>query len=169
MAACSDLLRMIAELHRELTPDLNRAEVLRWPKDSRTPPDLPKEAVERARRVEEKTGELTRSVAANHMLLGPKVLQAWYPYYGALGQLTILARTERRDDILVGDALTRLLHPSFDSVAEAIKKELEGAGLDYMPSHEREALVRQGFAEADRFVAEARERLRGGNAGTEGR
>jgi len=165
IAACNDLLRMIAELHRELTPDLDRAELLRWPKDSRTPPDLPEAAVEGARRVAEKTEELTRFVAANHMLLGPEVLQAWYPYYGALAQLIILARTERRDDILVGDALGKLLHPSFDSIAEAVKKELEGAGLDYMPSHQRQALMKQGFAKADRLVAEARERLRGGNPG----
>lgn len=160
ITACSELVRMLTELYRHIDPIRLGTTALRWPpRGPGRPREIPEELQAQVKRATGHWEELTRFVADNQLLLGASVLKAWYVFYGAFGGLQIALNTTEENDAVVIDALMKLLHPSFDEISQAVQNEFPGADLDYLPSTERERLIKDGLRKGDTLLAKARDRL----------
>lgn len=159
IAAYGHLLAQMTELHAHLAPIQLGAEPLRYPKDRRVSPDATEEEKEYAKDIATRISDLSHFVATNEMLLGPRVLRPWNVYYGALMSLRTKARVRREEDAFVVEALIKLLGPAIDSIANAIKEELEGTEVEFLSSKERRTLIKEGQGKAKRLLAEAKAKI----------
>lgn len=163
VVACGDLMRMLIELDADLSPIQHGIEPLRWPKDSRITPNPSEGQIEHAKRVDKRISELSHYVAANEIILVPEVVKVWHFYYGALTSIRSSVRVRLENDAFAEDALERLLPKFIDETAEAIKRALHGADVEFIPTHEWQALRRDGQEKAKHLIAEAKSRIGGGN------
>jgi hypothetical protein len=159
VAACGDLMRMLRELEVNLSPTSHGAWPLSWPYYGRDPRNLSDSEIEHAKRVDQRISELGHFVSTNEIVLGSEIIRAWHPNYGTLMDLRVRVQTGLDNDGFVVEALLKLLPEFVDEIAKAIKKALRGADIEFVPTHEWQALRRRGQEKADQLIADVKSEL----------
>ncbi|MFA5160315.1 MAG: hypothetical protein WC484_07425 [Candidatus Omnitrophota bacterium] len=157
--ACGKLMRLLVELNANLAPITFGAEPLRWPKDKRISPNPSDQDNEQGKKVHKQLSDLNEFVETSQMILGPKVYRTWSFYWGTFQGLRIKIQSSNKDETFVCSALEDLMNEFIDKIGTSIQDELEGVGIDFVPTKEWRDLRHDGIKRADHLIDIARSRI----------
>lgn len=157
--AYGTLMRLLIELNASISPIQYGLEPLRWPKDRRVSPNPSELDNERAKKVHNQLSELNSFVETNQMILGSEVYKTWQSYWATFKTLQIKAEINSREDIYLCDAIENLMNEYIDAIGKSIKDQLKSVGVDFVLTHEWQALRHEGIKKADALIAASKRKF----------
>ena len=160
LEACTQLVGMLVDFHAEFAPITHGVHHLRM-----YDMDLREDERERGQKVKKRIEELYRFVTTNQLILGDKVLRAWERHISVFDGLRIRLNAEEVPHPLLimpfNDAVLKLI----DAVENAIKRQLRGADIEFVPTKEWQKLRGDGLSDAEKTVKDIKAKFNSERAG----
>lgn len=99
--------------------------------------------------------KLAYFVAMNEMALGIKVARIWYNYYKVLLYIRNEVQNSSGGIGYLSSALKKLMSDWIDKTGQAIKEQLQGANVEFIPSSELTSLAKESQTIGKTLIAQA--------------
>jgi len=156
--ACRELMRLIKDLEAALDPVHYGVRHFRELTADR---DQDPKFRERLEHIAERYTALGNFVCANEMLLGPKVMAVIHRYWAALKGIEMDAEYGDTKQVVLSEAMRKILDEFADAVAEAIRQELGSEEIAFLSRAESRKFWEEGRKRAAELAREVEAEMQG--------